>query len=232
MPLIEAKNLSVSYAGKKVIENVSFKIEEWDFLCIIGENGTGKTTLLKVLTSLKKADGGSLTFNKNLKKKHIGYLPQQTDVQRDFPAGVKEVILSGFLGGMGFMPFYSSSQIKKLGEIMEKLEITELSKKCYHELSGGQHQRVLLARALCGAKKLLILDEPTSALDSVATQDFYRIVSELSSEGITVIMISHDIENAVKYASSVLHLGELEPLFFGSKEEYIKSFVKQKGGEE
>ena len=122
---------------------------------------------------------------------------------------------------------YSSAE-----SVMEKLEITELSKKCYHELSGGQQQRVLLARALCGAKKLLILDEPTSALDSVATHDFYRIVSELSSEGITVIMISHDIENAVKYASSVLHLGESEPLFFGSKEEYIKSFVKQKGGEE
>ncbi|MBO5744021.1 MAG: ABC transporter ATP-binding protein [Clostridia bacterium] len=232
MPLIEAKNLSVSYAGKKVIENVSFKIEEGDFLCIAGENGTGKTTLLKVLTSLKKADGGTLHFNKNLKKKHIGYLPQQTDVQRDFPAGVKEVILSAFLGGMGFMPFYRASQTKKLSEIMEKLEITELSKKCYHELSGGQQQRVLLARALCAAKKLLILDEPTSALDSSAVQDFYRIISELSSKGMTVIMISHDIENAVKYASKVLHLGESEMLYFGSSEEYIKSFTKSKGGEE
>ena len=145
---------------------------------------------------------------------------------------IKEVILSGFLGGMGFMPFYRASQIKKLSEIMEKLEITALSKKCYHELSGGQQQKVLLARALCAAKKLLILDEPTSALDSSAAHDFYRIISELSSNGMTVIMISHDIENAVKYASKVLHLGESEMLYFGNKEEYIKNFSQAKGGEE
>jgi len=232
MPLIEAKNLSVSYAGKKVIENVSFKIEEGDFLCIAGENGTGKTTLLKVLTGLKKENGGSLVFNKDLKRKHIGYLPQQTDVQRDFPASVKEVVLSGFLGGTGLFPFYTKAHRIKAAEIMKKLEITELSKKCYHELSGGQQQRVLLARALCAAKKLLIMDEPTSALDSLAVNEFYELISNLSREGMTIIMISHDIENAVRYANLVLHLGEAEALFFGSSEDYINKFLAKREEEE
>ena len=232
MPLIEAKNLSVSYAGKKVIENVSFKIEDGDFLCIAGENGTGKTTLLKVLTGLKKANGGSLIFNKGLKRKHIGYLPQQTDVQRDFPASVKEVVLSGFLGEMGVLPFYTKAHKIKVAEIMQKLEISHIAKKCYHELSGGQQQRVLLARALCAAKKLLIMDEPTSALDSLAVNEFYELISKLSDEGMTIIMISHDIENAVHYANLVLHLGEAEALFFGNSEEYKNKFLEKGETEE
>lgn len=232
MPLIEAKNITVSYAGKKVIENVNFKIEEGDFLCIAGENGTGKTTLLKVLTGLKKANGGSLLFSKDLKRRDIGYLPQQTDVQRDFPASVKEVVLSGFLGGMGILPFYTAKNKRKANEIMKVLEISHLSKKCYHELSGGQQQRVLLARALCAAKKLLIMDEPTSALDQAAVNEFYELISNLSHEGMTIIMISHDIENAVRYANSVLHLGMADALFFGSSEEYTNKFLAKGEAEE
>ena len=145
-------------------------------------------------------------------------------MQRDFPASVREVVLSGFLGGMGAFPFYTRCHKRKANEIMQKLEISHIAKKCYHELSGGQQQRVLLARALCAAKKLLIMDEPTSALDSSAVNEFYELISNLSDEGMTIIMISHDIENAVRYANSVLHLGEAEALFFGSSEEYINKF--------
>ena len=231
MPLIEAKNLSVSYAGKRIIDSVSFRIEEGDFLCIVGENGTGKTTLLKVITGLKKPDGGSLVMDKNLKKSHIGYLPQQTDIQKDFPAGVKEIVLSGFLGGMGLIPFYSSKQKEKAKEIMKSLEIEELSKKCYHELSGGQQQRVLLARALCASKKLLILDEPTSALDQTAADEFYRLISKLNKEKMTIVMISHDIKNAVSSSNKVLHLGETKPLYYGSRVEYVKEFLSDKGAQ-
>ena len=168
-------------------------------------------------------------IDKSLKKSHIGYLPQQSDIQKDFPAGVSEIVLSGFLGGMGFIPFYSSKQKEKAKEIMKSLEIEELSKKCYHELSGGQQQRVLLARALCASKKLLILDEPTSALDQTAADEFYRLISKLNKEKMTIVMISHDIKNAVSCSNKVLHLGETKPLYYGGREEYVKEFLSDKG---
>lgn len=231
MPVINAKNVSVSYDGRKVIEEISFCVNSGDYLCIVGENGSGKTTLLKALTGLKSIDCGSIEFGDGLKRCEIGYLPQQTDVQRDFPASAFEVVLSGFAGSMGFWPFYTKKQKSMAKDAMAKLEICELAKKCYHELSGGQQQRVLLARAICASRKLLVLDEPTTGLDRGASTELYRLISKLNSEGMTVIVISHDVENIVKYASKVLHLDEHKPLFFGETKEYIQKYMHTKEGD-
>lgn len=227
MPIITAENISMSYEGKKVISSISFCVNKGDFLCIVGENGSGKTTLLKALTGLKKIDSGFLGFN--IKASQAGYLPQQTDIQRDFPASVREVVLSGTIGSMGLKPFYTKKEKTICDMAMKKLGIEELSGKCYHELSGGQQQKVLLARSICASKTLLILDEPTTGLDAEASEDFYNLISGLNNEGMTVIMISHDISSATRYASHMLHLGEQKQLFFGTKNEYVSNFLNSRG---
>lgn len=225
MSVVTAKNISMSYEGKKVIDSISFDVEKGELLLIAGENGSGKTTLLKALTGLKKIDSGTLRFGSGFKGREIGYLPQQTEVQRDFPASAWEVVLSGALGSVAWRPFYGKKQKTMARLAMEKLEISSLSKKCYHELSGGQQQRVLLARALCASKKLLILDEPTTALDMSASRDFYSLISRLKKEGMTIIMITHDVENAIGLADKVLHLGEMKPLYFGGSHIYRQKYL-------
>lgn len=227
MPIIEAKNISMSYENKKVIDSLTFTVNSGDYLCIVGENGSGKTTLLKGLTGLKKIDSGVLLFGEGLKHDEIGYLPQQTDFQRDFPASAGEVVLSGCINSLGLQPFYGKKHKKMASDAMAKLEISELSNKCYHDLSGGQQQKVLLARAICASKRLLILDEPTTGLDMGASEEMYKFISKLNKEGMTVITISHDVENAVRCANKVLHLGEHEPLFFGDSKEYTYKFVNK-----
>lgn len=225
MNVIEARNISMSYEGKTVIDKVSFDVKKGDSLLIVGENGSGKTTLLKALTGLKKIDSGKLSFKNGLKQNEIGYLPQQTEVQRDFPASVLEVVLSGCINKLGFKPFYTKKQKNMAFSAMEKLEISSLSKKCYHELSGGQQQRVLLARAICASEKILILDEPTTGLDVSTAKEFYFFISQLKQDGMTIIMISHDIKNALECADTVLHLGDSKPLFFGSTQDYKQNFM-------
>lgn len=220
MALIECKNLSLGYEGKPIVTGLDFKVSEGDYLYIIGENGSGKSTLMKALLGQKCVLGGDIIFDKSLSRKEIGYLPQQTVIQRDFPASVKEIVYSGCLNGCGLRPFYSAAQKKYAKEVMEKLGITELSNKCYRELSGGQQQRVLLARALCATKKLLILDEPVAGLDPVATQNFYNMIEEINKSGITVIMVSHDMNAASKYASHFLHICHT-PLFYGTKNDHL-----------
>lgn len=220
MALIECKNLSLGYEGKPIVTGLDFKVSEGDYLYIIGENGSGKSTLMKALLGQKFVLGGEILFDKSLSRKEIGYLPQQTVIQRDFPASVKEIVYSGCLNGCGLRPFYSAAQKKYAKEVMEKLGITELSNKCYRELSGGQQQRVLLARALCATKKLLILDEPVAGLDPVATQNFYNLIEEINKSGITVIMVSHDMNAASKYASHFLHICHT-PLFYGTKNDHL-----------
>ncbi len=224
MALIKSENLALGYEGHIIVENLNFEINEGDYLCIIGENGSGKSTLMKTLLGLKSKMGGSLTFGDGLKKNQIGYLPQQTLTQRDFPASAFEVVISGCLNRSGFRPFYTALQKETARYNMMLLGITELSGRCYRELSGGQQQRVLLARALCASSKLLILDEPVSGLDPKVTQEMYSIIEHLNSCGVTVVMVSHDIEAATKYASHILHISH-EPLFFGTKEAYLKSEV-------
>ena len=227
MAVITVENVSLSYGGIKVIEDVSFSVDSGDYLCIIGENGSGKTTLLKALTGLKKPDTGYIKFE-GIKNTEVGYLPQQNDMQKDFPASAREVVLSGFVGSMGLRPFYTKKQKITADNTMKRLGIFELRKKCYHELSGGQQQRVLLARAICASTKLIVMDEPTAALDSVASSEFYTLISQLNSEGMTVVVISHDIPVITGHANKVLHLGEQKPLFFGLAAEYKNKFLHKK----
>ena len=221
MSLITCENLSFAYEGVTVLQNLNFKIEQGDYLCILGENGAGKSTLMKGLLGLKKPSGGSVTFGEGLRAKEIGYLPQQTPVQKDFPASVQEVVLSGCLSGMGLRPFYGKAEREKTARSMEALEITDLRDRCYRDLSGGQQQRVLLARALCATKKVILLDEPVAGLDPLVTINMYKLIERINKEmGITVIMVSHDMQAAVRYATHILHLGEDRQLFFGTREDY------------
>lgn len=189
----------------------------------MGENGSGKSTLVKGLLRLKQPQEGSISINGGLKANEIGYLPQQTAVQKDFPASVYEVVLSGRLSSRGLRPFYSKEDRQTANENMKKLSILELKDKCYRELSGGQQQRVLLCRALCATRKVLLLDEPAAGLDPLVTQDLYRLIQKINSEmGITIIMVSHDIQKAMEYASHILHL-KSKQAFFGSAENYRHS---------
>lgn len=222
MALINVSGVSLGYEGKAIVTNLDFSVNKGDYLCIVGENGSGKSTLMKTLLGQKSVISGKIEFGEGLKQSEIGYLPQQTEVQKDFPASVKEIVYSGCLNGCGIRPFYSKAQKKRAAEIMEKLHIADLADKCYRELSGGQQQRVLLARALCATKKLLILDEPVAGLDPVVTKNLYRLITDINKEGITVIMVSHDIHAAIEFASHILHIGN-KPLFFGTKDDYKNS---------
>lgn len=221
MSILTGSHLALGYEGKQIINDISFEINKGDYLCIIGENGAGKSTLMKTILGLLAPIKGSIQFDEGLKKEEIGYLPQQTIVQKDFPASVEEIVLSGCQGRMGLRPFYSKEEKKLASENMERMNIGHLSKKCYRELSGGQQQRVLLARALCATQKLLLLDEPVSGLDPMTMAELYDLIKRLNDEGITVIMISHDIDAAINYASHILHVGHNS--FFGTKEDYLKS---------
>lgn len=225
MALISCKNLNYAYDGVFALKNVSFEVNTGDYLCIVGENGAGKSTLMKGLLNLKKATSGQIIFGDNLKANEIGYLPQQSNVQKDFPADVFEVVLSGCLNKLGALPFYTS-KLKKLAEKnMEKLGILNLKRASYQELSGGQQQRVLLARALCATTKLILLDEPVAGLDPKVSNEMYKLIDNINKEdNIAVVMISHDIHMAVQKANKILHIST-EQKFFGSAEDYKNSAV-------
>ncbi len=221
MSYITVKSLSLGYDSVAIVEGLSFCVNPGDYLCIVGENGSGKSTLMKTLLHLQEPLGGQIEIGDGLQKDEIGYLPQQTLVQRDFPASVREIVLSGCLGRSGLRPFYNSEEKKLARRNMERMGIESLADRCYRELSGGQQQRVLLARALCATQKVLLLDEPVSGLDPLVTAQMYDLIKTLNREGITIIMISHDIAAAVRYASHILHIGD--EVFFGTTEENVKS---------
>ena len=234
MALIKCENLELAYDGRTAVRELSFEVNPGDYLCIVGENGSGKSTLIKALLSLKSVSGGSITFGDGLKHSQIGYMPQQNAVQRDFPASVWEVVLSGRQNHRGWRPFYTSKDKADAEEKMELLGITSLRNRCYRELSGGQQQRVLLARALCATEKLILLDEPSSGLDPVVTAELYGLIKRINQSGTTVIMVTHD-PAALEYASHVLHLNH-KMVFFGGAEEYKaneagKLFLKGGRGE-
>lgn len=237
MALLDCKNLILGYEGKQIVKDLSFTVNIGDYLCIVGENGSGKSTIIKTLTGLIPPIGGQIIMGEELRHNEFGYLPQQTAVQKDFPASVREIVLSGCLNRCGLRPFYSREEKQLAACNMERLGIDNLAGHCYRELSGGQQQRVLLARALCATGRLLLLDEPAAGLDPKATADMYSMVEQLNIEdGITVVMISHDISSALKYASHILHIGNGKTLFFGKKDDYIKSDIGRifgsMGGEE
>lgn len=223
MSMIHCDKASFSYDGTRILNKLSFTVERGDYLCIVGANGAGKTTIMKGILGLKKPLEGSIRFDDGLKPSEIGYLPQQSDIQKDFPASVMEVVLSGCLNKLGWRPFYGKKHRELALSNMERMQITELKNKSYQELSGGQQQRVLLARALCASSRLLVLDEPVTGLDPIMSAELYRAVEEIHQNGMAVVMISHDVHQAVKHANKVLHVGN--ELFFGSTEDYLSSAV-------
>ena len=233
MSLLDIQNVSLGYDSNVILENLNFTVNKGDYLCIVGENGSGKSTLMKTLLNLQNPIKGKIVKGDGLLPNEIGYLPQQTVIQRDFPASVSEIVVSGFQARCGLRPFYNKEEKKLARENMDRLGILNLSKRCYRELSGGQQQRVLLARALCATRKILLLDEPVSGLDPKVTADMYNLIKDLNNDGITIIMISHDISAAIKYASHILHIGS--NVFFGTREEYLSSdagkfFLAREGG--
>lgn len=224
MALITCKDLVLGYDGRAITQAFDFSVHTSDYLCIVGENGSGKSTLIKTLLRLQSPISGSIETGDGLQANEIGYLPQQTAVQRDFPASVREIVISGCQGRCGLRPFYNRKEKALAAEMMHKLGLDGMEKRCYRELSGGQQQRVLLARALCATQKILLLDEPVAGLDPKVTTEMYRIIDDLNKQdGITIIMISHDMDAALHYASHILHIGDTS--FYGTKAEYLNSKI-------
>ncbi len=225
MAQIICQNLAIGYEGRAILQDLNFSVNRGEYVCIVGDNGSGKSTLMRTLLNLQSPISGCIQMNDGVKADEIGYLPQQTQIQKDFPASVREIVLSGCQNRCGIRPFYNKAEKDYAVKLMEKLQITHLSKRCYRELSGGQQQRVLLARALHATKTMLLLDEPVSGLDPRATEEMYHLIQKLNEqEGITILMISHDIEAALTYASHILHIGQ--SVFYGTKQEYLKSVIE------
>lgn len=224
MSLIECSKLNVGYDKKVVCKDINFEINQGDYLCILGENGSGKSTLLKTILGLNKPVSGKVSFDKTINKSKLGYLPQQTDFQRDFPATVGEVVMSGFVSSMGLRPFYNKAEKSKAQEILDFLGLGKFAKNGFKELSGGQQQRVMLARALCATDKVLVLDEPTNGLDAKTTAQFYKLLGMLNERGLTIVMVSHNIEKVLEYASKIVYLKETM-IFSGTIDEFRSSDI-------
>ena len=224
MSAVSVSDVTLSYDNLTVAEHVSFDVEFGDYVCIVGENGTGKSTLLKTVVGIHQPKSGHILFDCDIRNGDIGYLPQQTVVRDDFPASVGEIVLSGCLGLLGKRPFFGAEERRKKKKNMDLLGISDLKKTSFRELSGGQRQRVLLAKALCCARKILVLDEPVTGLDPLVTADMYSILRLINGEGVTIIMVSHEIGEAVKQASKILHLKHGVE-FYGKTEDYLISSV-------
>lgn len=224
MSLLQVRDLSLGYEGKRIVNDISFDVNVGEFISIIGENGTGKTTLVKGLLGLLPRLSGDILFSEGVSQRHIGYLSQKNNIQGDFPASVEEIVLSGFLNSKKLGLFYTKEQKNEALSVMKRVGIDIKRKSNFAELSGGQQQKVLLARALCATKKLILLDEPTTGLDPIASSDFYSLLTELNKEGVTVIMVSHDVTGAIRMSSHILYLGKNEN-FFGTTHQYLHSNV-------
>ena len=226
--LITGKNITLGYEDQIVARNIDFSVSEGDYLCILGDNGAGKSTLVKAILNLHEPLSGELKFSFDRSK--IGYLPQRSQIQRDFPSSVYEVVLSGCVNSLKGRFFYSKEDKKRAYENMDKMDIKRLEKQPFALLSGGQQQRVLLARALCAAKKVLLLDEPVAGLDSHTSSELYKTIDDLNNDGMTIIMVTHDVHPALNSASTILHLGKA--FFFGAKDDYFSSNVGKRYLEE
>ncbi|MGM9619050.1 MAG: metal ABC transporter ATP-binding protein [Oscillospiraceae bacterium] len=230
--LLSCRDLSLGYEHQPLVEHLTLDICAGDYLCVVGENGSGKSTFLKSVLGLIRPLSGEIRRSSALAASGVGYLPQQTQSQRDFPATVKEVVLSGFLSARGLRFTYTPAELSAAMMHMGKLGVLELQNACYRELSGGQQQRVLLARALCAASKLLVLDEPVTGLDPAAAQDLYKTLRYLNEkEGIAVLMVTHDLQNALSEAGHILHIGQRR-WFYGTAEEFLRSEAGRRFGGE
>ena len=231
MAQLICEHLSLGYDGREILHDVNFEVNAGDYLCIVGENGSGKSTLMKTILGLQPPLSGAVKTGEGMRQNEIGYLPQQTVVQRDFPASVREIVISGCQSRCGLRPFYNKEEKALAEENMRKMDILPLANRCYRELSGGQQQRVLLARALCSTQKMLLLDEPVSGLDPRVTAEMYALIERINREdGITILMISHDIAAATRYATHILHIAET--VFFGTTAEYLASETGRTFGRE
>ena len=220
--ILQANRICKSFPGVRANHNIDLTLYQGEVLALLGENGAGKSTLMKTILGLLPPLEGSVTFGDGVRANEIGYLPQQTQTQRDFPATVWEVALSGCQGRCGLRPFYTRAEKELARQSLTRMDMAHLSGRCYRELSGGQQQRVLLARALCAARKMLLLDEPVTGLDPTASRELYQVIARLNKEdGMTILMISHDTSAALRYASHILYLGE--QVFFGTREEFIQA---------
>jgi len=223
MSQILCRDVSLGYDGQTVCEHVGFTVEAGDCLCIVGDNGSGKSTLMRALLNLKTPTSGEILFGDGIRQSDIGYLPQQNESQKDFPASVWEVVLSGCVMKEDFRIFAGRKSRESAKDALREMGLSELASRPFRTLSGGQQQRVLLARALCAAQKILVLDEPTAGLDPQATEEMYETVRRLHRElGITIIMVTHDLSAVVRLATRVLHMSHL-PTFYSTVEEYCAS---------
>ena len=221
MSLIEVKNLTLGYDRHIVLKHINFDIEENDFICIVGPNGSGKSTLVKGILGLIKPIKGKVVYN-GLKQNFIGYMPQETKVDSNFPASVMEIVLSGTLNNLGLKSFYSKKEKEEAINNLKLLGIEKLKNRSFCDLSGGQRQKVLLARSLCATSKLLILDEPSNNLDSRSKKELYNTITDLNkNHGITIIMITHDLDHDNLLGNKILSLRE-DDVFFGSVDDFVK----------
>ena len=221
--MIEISGLSAKYDAEPVLENVSFTVEQGDYLCIVGTNGSGKSTLLKAMLGLVKPISGKVVFE-GVSGTQMGYLPQQNEAQRDFPTSVFEVVLSGCAGRKGLRLTYSRVEKNLAKETLHRLGAEDLARRAYRELSVGQRQRILLARALCATEKILLLDEPAGGLDPMMSAELYDLLAELHDSGVTIVMVSHDIPSAVRHGTKILHLDK-EIIFYGAAADYPASDI-------
>ncbi len=230
--LIKGEHIDLGYEGMAIVRDISFRIDEGDYLCILGENGAGKSTLVKAILSLHQPLRGQIEFSSLIRKNEIGYLAQQSSAQKSFPCSVEEVVLSGRVNSLSSRFFYSKEDRRIAMGNLDRLGIGDLAKKSFSSLSGGQMQRVLLARALTACKKLLLLDEPVTGLDPHTTSGFYSLIEDLNREGLTIIMVTHDIHPALNYADHIMYLGR--GYFYGTKDDFFQDetglrFLKEAG---
>ena len=221
MAYITCRDLAFSYENQIVFSGLSFAVNPGDYLCIVGENGAGKSTLMRTMLHLHTPVGGSMETGEGFQRTDIGYLPQQSEVQRDFPASVREIVLSGCQSRLHSAPFYGKAEKERARQMMERLGIAKLKNRSYRELSGGQRQRVLLARSLCATSRLLLLDEPMTGLDTAAAAELYRLLDQLNHERrLTILMVTHDVGEALRHATHVLHLAQDNRFFYGTAADY------------
>ncbi|MBP2029189.1 zinc transport system ATP-binding protein [Methanohalophilus levihalophilus] len=223
---VEVRNLSVYYGRIPALKEVNLKVDKGDFLGIIGPNGGGKSTLLKVLLGLIKPDSGDVRIFGKVPAKareYLGYVPQHSAYRPDFPVDVREVVLMGRLGKNRMLKKYTREDIEAVNNALRKVKMLEFKDRQISELSGGQRQRVFIARALASEPEILLLDEPVAGIDALMQKEFYEILAELKSK-ITIIMVSHDLSAVSTYVDKIACLNQT--LFFHDSKEISESDLK------